>query len=158
MKHPISEVAFTPKVKEAQEKRGSRSSYARMEERGEQGPWRDVVTPELAKFIAEQDSLYLGTAGADGQPYIQYRGGPQGFLKVLDENKYFLSGMIGLDVKALRSQSAEVATKHLRNSLRTFLRLVEVVRSLDRKKMEILISSRDYEELDWLIFTSLMGE
>jgi len=79
-------------------------------------------------------------------------------VKVLDENKYFLSGMIGLDVKALRSQSAEVATKHLRNSLRTFLRLVEVVRSLDRKKMEILISSRDYEELDWLIFTSLVGE
>ena len=78
-------------------------------------------------------------------------------VRVLDENKFFLKGMIGFDVKALRTQPAEVATKHLRNSLRTFLRLVEVVRSLDRQKMEILISTRDYEELDWLIFTSLVG-
>jgi len=86
MKHPISEVAFTATVKAAQEKRGSRTSYARMEERGDPGPWRDVVTPELEEFIAERDSLYLGTAGTDGQPYIQYRGGPTGFLKVLDEH------------------------------------------------------------------------
>ena len=57
-----------------------------MEERGDPGPWRDLVTPELAEFIAERDSLYLGTAGVDGQPYIQYRGGPKGFLKVLDEH------------------------------------------------------------------------
>ena len=59
MKHPISEIAFTPIVKVAQEKRGSRTSYAKMEQRGEQGPWRDVVTPELAQYIAERDSLYL---------------------------------------------------------------------------------------------------
>ncbi len=86
MKPPISEIAFTTQVKAAQEKHGSRTSYANMEERGDPGPWRDVVTPELAEFIAEQDSLYLGTGGADGQPYIQYRGGPKGFLKVLDEH------------------------------------------------------------------------
>ncbi len=86
MKHPISEIAFTATVKAAQEKRGSRTSYARMEERGDPGPWRDVVTPELEDFIAERDFLYLGTAGTDGQPYIQYRGGPKGFLKVLDEH------------------------------------------------------------------------
>ncbi len=86
MKPPISEIAFTTQVKAAQEKHGSRTSYANMEERGDPGPWRDVVTPELAEFIAEQDSLYLGTVGADGQPYIQYRGGPKGFLKVLDEH------------------------------------------------------------------------
>ena len=86
MKHPISEIAFTPTVKAAQQKHGSRTSYAKMEQRDDQGPWRDVVTPELADFIAEQDSLYLGTAGANGQPYIQYRGGPKGFLKVLDEH------------------------------------------------------------------------
>jgi xylose isomerase len=79
-------------------------------------------------------------------------------VRVLDENKFFNSGMIGLDVKALRTQPVEVATKHLRNSLRSFLRLVEIVRSLDRQKMENIISARDYEELDWLIFTSLVGE
>jgi len=86
MKHPISEIAFTATVKAAQEKRGSRTSYVKMEQRGDQGPWRDLVTPELAEFIAERDSLYLGTADKDGQPYIQYRGGPKGFLKVLDEH------------------------------------------------------------------------
>ncbi|MCH7895563.1 MAG: pyridoxamine 5'-phosphate oxidase family protein [Candidatus Methylomirabilales bacterium] len=95
MKHPISEIAFTPVVKAAQEKRGSRNSYAKMEQRGEQGPWRDVVTAELAQYIAERDSLYLGTAGADGQPYIQYRGGPKGFLKVLDEHTLALADFAG---------------------------------------------------------------
>ena len=83
MKDPISDIAFTPAVKAAQVKRGSRSVYAKMEQRG---GWQEVVTPELAGYIAERDSLYLGTAAADGQPYIQHRGGPQGFLKVIDEH------------------------------------------------------------------------
>ncbi len=95
MKRPISEIAFIAAVKAAQEKRGSRSSYGRMEQRGDQGPWRDVVTPELAEFIDERDSLYLGTASANGQPYIQYRGGPKGFLKVLDEHTLALADFAG---------------------------------------------------------------
>ncbi len=74
MKRPISDIAFTPAVKAAQERLGLRKAYASMEERGEQGPWRDMVTPELAEFIAERDSLYLGTASAAGQPYVQHRG------------------------------------------------------------------------------------
>ncbi len=82
MKRPSSDVAFTPAVKAAQEKRGSRTAYAKMEQRG---GWQTVVTPELAEFIAERDSFYLSTATADGQPYIQHRGGPKGFLKVLDD-------------------------------------------------------------------------
>ncbi len=95
MERPISEIAFTAEVKAAQERRGSRASYARMEQRGEQGPWRDVVTPELAEFIGERDSLYLGTASQDGQPYIQYRGGPKGFLKVLDDHTLALADFAG---------------------------------------------------------------
>ena len=95
MERPISEIAFTAEVKDAQERRGSRASYARMEQRGEQGPWRDVVTPELAEFIGERDSLYLGTASEDGQPYVQYRGGPKGFLKVLDEHTLALADFVG---------------------------------------------------------------
>ncbi len=79
---PISDIAFTPAVKAAQEHRGSRAAYARMEQKG---GWRDRVTPELAQFLGERDSFYLATATADGQPYIQHRGGPQGFLAVLDE-------------------------------------------------------------------------
>ena len=77
-----SDVAFTPAVKAVQEFKGSRQSYARMEKgRG----WRTTVTSDLADFLADLDMFYLGTANAKGQPYIQYRGGPPGFLKAIDE-------------------------------------------------------------------------
>lgn len=76
--------------------------------------------------------------------------------RVLDENKFYAVGMIGLDVKALRTQPAALATKHLRNSLAVFLRLVALARSLDRAKINALIAARDYEELDWLILDQLM--
>jgi xylose isomerase len=79
-------------------------------------------------------------------------------VRVLDDNRYWETGMVGLDVKAMRTQPAELATKHLRNSLDTFLRLVEVVRALDRQAMNELIAARDYEELDWLIVSSLLGD
>ncbi len=82
MTQPISDIAFTPSVKAVQSRLGSRDGYARMEERG---GWNNQVTPQLAEFLAQRDSFYLGTATADGQPYIQHRGGPRGFLKVLDD-------------------------------------------------------------------------
>ncbi len=78
----VSDVAFTPTVKRLQEDKGSRKGYAKMEEKG---GWQNTVTEHLAQFIGERDSFYLGTANADGQPYIQHRGGKPGFLKVLDE-------------------------------------------------------------------------
>ena len=78
----VSDVAFTPAVKAVQERKGSRKNYARMEQRG---GWSDRITPELARFVAERDSFYLATAGRDGQPYAQHRGGKPGFLKVLDQ-------------------------------------------------------------------------
>jgi xylose isomerase len=78
-------------------------------------------------------------------------------VRVLDGNRFYEKGMVGMDVKAIRTQPAEVATKHLRNSLQIFLRLVEIVRSLDQAKMKELIAARDYEELDWFILNSLMG-
>ena len=78
----VSDVAFTPAVKSAQSRLGSRNGYANMERgRG----WADTITDDLRDFIAQRDSFYLGTASADGQPYIQHRGGPPGFLKVIDE-------------------------------------------------------------------------
>ena len=83
MRNVPSDAAFTPAVKAVQERKGSRSSYARME-RGH--GWQATVTPDLAEFIADLDMFYLGTANADGQPYIQYRGGPLGFLKVIDDH------------------------------------------------------------------------
>ena len=82
-KRPASDVAFTPAVKAIQQRLGSRGSYARVE----QGPggWSETISEDLAGFIAQRDSFYLGTASIDGQPYIQHRGGKRGFLKVLDE-------------------------------------------------------------------------
>jgi len=78
----VSDVAFSDAVKAEQARRGSRTGYARMAEKQD---WRDRVTPDLAAFLAERDSFYLATASATGQPYIQHRGGPKGFLKVLDD-------------------------------------------------------------------------
>jgi predicted pyridoxine 5'-phosphate oxidase superfamily flavin-nucleotide-binding protein len=78
-----SDIAFTPAVKAVQARKGSRTAYARMEARG---GWETSITPELAAFLAEQDSIYFATASADGQPYIQHRGGPPGFLHVLDDH------------------------------------------------------------------------
>jgi predicted pyridoxine 5'-phosphate oxidase superfamily flavin-nucleotide-binding protein len=78
-----SDVAFTPSVKAIQSRLGSRKSYARMEE-GD--GWATEVTEELAGFIAEQDSFFMATVNAEGQPYIQHRGGAKGFLRVLDPN------------------------------------------------------------------------
>ena len=77
-----SDVAFTPSVKALQTRKGSRHSYGRMEERGS---WETRITPDLAGFIEAQTSVFLATANTEGQPYIQHRGGPAGFLCVLDD-------------------------------------------------------------------------
>lgn len=77
-----SDIAFTPSVKAFQTEKGSRSSYAQMEQRGS---WQTKVTPDLEAFLADLDMFYFGTSNAEGQPYIQYRGGAPGFLKVIDE-------------------------------------------------------------------------
>jgi len=92
MKQPISDIAFIPSVKAIQKRMGSRKQYERMEDLG---GWEDTITPDLADFIAERDSFYLSTATADGQPYIQHRGGPKGFLKVLDDRTLAFADFVG---------------------------------------------------------------
>ncbi|HEU4779183.1 MAG TPA: pyridoxamine 5'-phosphate oxidase family protein [Steroidobacteraceae bacterium] len=77
-----SDIAFTDAVKAQQNRMGSRRAYAHMEE---SSGWQTRITPELQEFIAARDSMYLATANAAGQPYIQHRGGPPGFLRVIDE-------------------------------------------------------------------------
>jgi predicted pyridoxine 5'-phosphate oxidase superfamily flavin-nucleotide-binding protein len=77
------ELAFSPAVKAAQARRGSRQGYARLEEKGAA---RTTISADLAHFVAGMRSFYLATASRDGQPYIQHRGGPSGFLHVLDEH------------------------------------------------------------------------
>jgi predicted pyridoxine 5'-phosphate oxidase superfamily flavin-nucleotide-binding protein len=78
-----SDVAFTPAVKEIQTRKGSRQAYAHVEQNG---GWRTEIDDNLTAFLADTNSLYFATASADGQPYIQHRGGPRGFVKVLDKN------------------------------------------------------------------------
>lgn len=80
--HSASDIAFTPTVKAVQARKCSRTAYARMEA-GE--GWKTAITPDLAVLLAEQTSVFLGTANSAGQPYIQHRGGPSGFLRVLDD-------------------------------------------------------------------------
>jgi predicted pyridoxine 5'-phosphate oxidase superfamily flavin-nucleotide-binding protein len=76
-----SDVAFTPTVKAIQSRKGSRTGYAQREQKG---AWPTEVTDDLKGFIEAQTSVFFATANAEGQPYIQHRGGPEGFLKVLD--------------------------------------------------------------------------
>ena len=78
-----SDVAFTEVVKSIQARKGSRAAYARMETGGS---WEQTITPDLKAEIEAQTSVFLATANGQGQPYIQHRGGPAGFLKVLDEH------------------------------------------------------------------------
>jgi predicted pyridoxine 5'-phosphate oxidase superfamily flavin-nucleotide-binding protein len=82
MNHPSSDIAFTPAVKAVQTRRRSRDQYARAEARG---GFRTAITPDLVEFLASVDTAYLATASADGQPYAQHRGGPKGFIRVLDD-------------------------------------------------------------------------
>src|SRR6478735_565329 len=104
---PSSDIAFSPSVKAVQERRGSRAGYAKLEQKGGFATTIDAV---LAEFIAEQRSFYLATASGQGQPYIQHRGGPKGFLRVIDDktlafadfsgNKQFISaGNVATDAR-----------------------------------------------------------
>jgi len=111
---PSSDVAFTPAVKAVQERRGSRKSYHRMEERG---GWQTRVTPDLAAFLAERDSAYLATANAAGQPYVQHRGGPKGFIQVLDEKTLGFADYVG--------NRQYISTGNLTENDRAFLFLMD---------------------------------
>ncbi|MDJ0951867.1 MAG: pyridoxamine 5'-phosphate oxidase family protein [Alphaproteobacteria bacterium] len=89
---PTTDVAFSPAVKAVQERLGSRKAYARVEAKG---GWASEITDDLAAFLAQVDSAYFATASADGQPYIQHRGGPKGFLVPLDERTIAFADFAG---------------------------------------------------------------
>jgi predicted pyridoxine 5'-phosphate oxidase superfamily flavin-nucleotide-binding protein len=105
MGHKFAEIAFTDRIKQLQEDAGSRASYARTEQ-GDDANF--LLSPTEAAFIAARDSFYMASTGETGWPYVQHRGGPKGFLQVLDEttigfadfrgNKQYVStGNIGHD-------------------------------------------------------------
>lgn len=92
MKRPSSDVAFSPAVKRVQAERGSRAAYARIEKRG---GFATEVDEELRAFLATVDTAFLATASADGQPYVQHRGGPRGFIRALDEHTLAFVDFVG---------------------------------------------------------------
>ncbi len=83
---------FSATTKAVQSRKGSRQAYAKMEERG---GWRQAISDDLRAFIEAQTSVFLGTADADGQPYIQHRGGPRGFLRVVDDRTIAFADFAG---------------------------------------------------------------
>jgi uncharacterized protein len=109
-KHYASDIAFTPTVKALQMRKGSRGAYARMEQGGSLAT---EVTPELADFIAAQRSVFLATVNAQGQPYIQHRGGPPGFLRVVDARTLGLVDYAGNRQFISSGNLAENAKAHL---------------------------------------------
>jgi uncharacterized protein len=111
---PSSDIAFTPRVKALQEQRGSRAAYARMEARG---GFRTEVTPDLAVFLAEVDTAFLATATAEGQPYAQHRGGPAGFIRVVDAHTLGFADFSG--------NRQYVTTGNLEENDRAFLFLID---------------------------------
>lgn len=105
-----SDVAFTPTVKAIQARKGSRANYARMEQGGS---WETRITPDLRAFIAAQTSFYMATVNAQGQPYIQHRGGPAGFLQVLDEHTLAFADFAGNRQYISMGNLSENAKAHL---------------------------------------------
>jgi uncharacterized protein len=105
-----SDVAFTPAVKSIQARKGSRGAYARVEQNG---GWRTEIDENLTAFLSETNSLYFATASADGQPYIQHRGGPKGFVKILDRKTLAFADYSGNRQYITQGNLAENPKAHL---------------------------------------------
>ena len=114
MNHPTSDIAFTPTVKAIQAARGSRESYAKIEARG---GFRTEVSADLADFLTHVDTAYLATVNAAGQPYAQHRGGPKGFIRVIDDHTIGFADYIG--------NRQYVTTGNLADSDKAFLFLMD---------------------------------
>ncbi|HEY8141019.1 MAG TPA: pyridoxamine 5'-phosphate oxidase family protein [Kofleriaceae bacterium] len=125
---PSSDVAFSATVKAVQDERGSRAAYARVE-RG--GGFETLVTDDLSDFLAEIDTAFLATASADGQPYVQHRGGPRGFIRALDERTVGF-----LDFAGNRQY---VSTGNLRDNQRVCLFLIDYAR---RRRIKVWGTAR----------------
>jgi predicted pyridoxine 5'-phosphate oxidase superfamily flavin-nucleotide-binding protein len=138
-----SDVAFTRAVKEIQTRKGSRANYARVEE---SGGWQTEVTDNLADFIAAQTSFFLATANAEGQPYIQHRGGPPGFLKVLDKST--------LAFADFRGNQQFITQGNLNENPKAHIFLIDYV---NRQRVKIWGDARVVED-DAALIASLMPQ
>jgi predicted pyridoxine 5'-phosphate oxidase superfamily flavin-nucleotide-binding protein len=118
-----SDIAFTPTVKAIQARKGSREAYARLEANG---GFATLIDDELAAFVAAQTSFFLGTANASGQPYIQHRGGPAGFLRVLDDHTLGLADFSG--------NRQYITQANLQDNPKAFLFLIDYV---NRRRIKV---------------------
>lgn len=125
---PASDVAFSPSVKQVQEERGSRAVYARAESRG---GFATDVDDDLRAFLRQVDTAFLATVSADGQPYIQHRGGPKGFLRALDDHTLAFADFAG--------NRQYVSTGNLRDDDRICLFLIDYER---RRRIKIWGTAR----------------
>jgi predicted pyridoxine 5'-phosphate oxidase superfamily flavin-nucleotide-binding protein len=132
-----SDVAFTPAVKAIQTRKGSREGYAQAEARG---GWRTEIDENLASFLGQTNSFYLATATADGQPYIQHRGGPKGFVKILDKNTIAFADYAG--------NRQYITLGNLSENDRAYLFLLDVSR---RQRIKLWGRARVVENDDALI-------
>ncbi len=136
-----SDIAFTPAVKAIQARKGSRKGYAHMEDGG---GWRTEVDAGLAAFIGEQTSFFLATATADGQPYIQHRGGPAGFIKILDKTT--------LAFADFRGNRQYITQGNLTENPKAYIFLIDYV---NRRRVKIWGEARVVED-DPALTASLM--
>ena len=149
MNRNFTKFAFTKSVKEAQEQYGSRKSYARMEESGD----RYVLTEQEVSFIASRDSFYMATVGENGWPYVQFRGGPKGFLKILDSTT--------LGIADFRGNRQYISVGNINSSKKAALFLIdypsqrrlkiwaepEVFETNEYPELLVKLSLPDYEEV-----------
>jgi hypothetical protein len=138
-----SHVAFTPSVKAIQTRKGSRAGYAKREAKG---GWRTRIDGDLAAFIASQTSVFLATANAQGQPYIQHRGGPPGFLRVLDDKT--------LAFADYRGNRQYITQGNLAENPKAYLFLIDY---MNRQRIKIWGEARVVEDNPALV-ASLMAE
>ncbi len=127
-----SDVAFTPSVKAQQSLKGSRHTYERLEEGGS---WETTITPDLKTFVEAQTSFFMSTASAAGQPYIQHRGGPAGFLRVLDDST--------LDFADFAGNRQYITLGNLAENPRVHLFLIDYAQ---RRRIKIWGSARVVED------------
>ena len=132
-----SDIAFTPSVKAIQSRKGSRRSYAGMEQRGS---WPTKITDDLKAFIEAQTSVFLATATADGQPYIQHRGGPAGFLRVIDDSTIGFADFAG--------NRQYITSGNLADNSKAFLFLIDYA---NQRRIKIWGEARVVEGDDALI-------
>ena len=138
MTENFTELAFTDSVKALQEKYGTRAAYSRME-RG--GKFRNQLTWQEKGFIQNRDSFYISSAGKNGWPYMQFRGGPKGFLKAIDENT--------LAFADFRGNGQYISTGNFNDNNKTMLFLMDYP---NKKRLKIwaeteVLDAADHPEL-----------